>query len=119
MPLSDPSVVKKLVMNRSKLDPCFLPGRESIDVATTAGIGLFSELVECTFIDLDILIEECDFTPYEKLYLDMIMEGYSVRDVAELNAVTDATVSKMLARAIRKIVGKNNERWYAVHAIKK
>jgi DNA-binding NarL/FixJ family response regulator len=81
----------------------------------TDGINLGGEPIICTYIDLEALIESCDFSPRERSVLDDLMYGYNSQDIADRFAITRQTVDVMFKRAVKKIVEENNRRWQAVH----
>lgn len=78
----------------------------------TDGINLGGEPIICTYIDLEALIDSCDFSSREKMILDDLMYGYASQDIADRLAVTRQTVDVFFKRAVKKIVEENNRKWH-------
>ena len=112
VPLSEKYVVTTQIKNRWKQDESFYPlEEETSNPLISNGVFPFSESVLCTYIDLDILIDSCGLTQYEKLIIKLIMRGHSAPDIAEKYQCSPKTVNKYLNIAIDKIIQKNNENW--------
>lgn len=115
LPLSDIRVVRVLVEKRSKLDPLYYASMEHTTLDTTSGVYVTGDPVTNTFIDLDRLIELCKFTKSEKSVLDLLMYGYSRRDIAELREVDISTINTLCYRIYNKIIEQNNLLWEKVN----
>ena len=82
----------------------------------TAGVFPLREDILCTYVDLDRLISEAGLTDEQHRVVNMCMDGHSLKDIADLSALALQTVDTQFRRAVAKIVQRNNERWYEVHA---
>lgn len=81
----------------------------------TDGINLGGEPIICTYIDLERLISECDFSSRETQILADLMYGYTSADIAQKLAVTRQTVDVIFRRAVKKIVEKNDQTWDKIY----
>lgn len=81
----------------------------------TDGINLGGEPIICTYIDLEMLIASCSFSPRERQVLDDLMYGYTSADIADRLGVTRQTIDVMFKRAVKKIVEENNAKWHCVY----
>lgn len=70
-----------------------------------------SEPVLVTYIDLDRLIATCGLSTLQRQVVDLLMEGYGIRDIAERLATTEKACNVHLSRAVSKIARKNNANW--------
>ena len=75
------------------------------------GVFPFSEPVLCTYIDLDMLIEETSLTSAETKIVKWLMQGYAMKDIAEHYGTTSSHVLMLLQSASRKISETENKRW--------
>lgn len=102
--LSDNNVVKQLILHRNKVD---------ITYNVNDVFEINQELV-ALYASLDKVIEECEFKPKQKEFLELLFNGNSIRDICSLedndfNVVVSAY--KMLDRIVKKIVKTNNDDW--------
>lgn len=112
IPFSDPAVVTKLIMRRSKLDQNYYPlMRTANPVFETDGVPVFSELVVCTYLDLDRLIEQAGLSPGQRRVVDYLMRGYCGKDIADHLGVVQQNVPVQLQKAVKKIVAANRRNW--------
>lgn len=109
--LSEARVVSALITGRSKLDPSFYPEQTAASPTETSGIPRFNDAVICTYADLDRLISECGLSKSEMYTIRMLMRGYTVMDIAEMNGIKHPTVSVWFRRAVQKICKQNVSRW--------
>lgn len=100
VPLSEPRVVAKLIQTRWKVDESYYPLLEqSANPLISNGVFPFSEPVLCTYIDLDMLIEETELTSAEEQTVNYLMRGYSMSDIAECCGTTSGHVLRLLKSA--------------------
>lgn len=72
----------------------------------------------CTYMDLDRLIEACKLTTDTMYTLKQIMDGNSLRDVAELHHRELSDVEREFRNAVSLIVRQNNQIWAETYARK-
>lgn len=117
IPFSDPTVVTKLIMHRSKLDQNYYPlMREANSIYETDGVPVFSELIVCTYMDLDRLIEQAALSKGQRRIVDYLMLGYCGSDIADHLGVVQQNVPVQLQKAVRKIIAANERNWKACYA---
>lgn len=115
-PMSEPRVVKTLIIKRAQLDPLFYLMREESGVCETAGIYETGDPVVNTFIDLDSLIERTPLNEFERMIVDKLMYGYSYGDIATATGKDYHEVRKTFMKAVFKITQTNNLHWEEVYA---
>lgn len=94
------------------MDESFYPLLEqSSNPLASNGVFPFSEPVLCTYIDLDILIDEAGLTKAEDKIVRWLMEGYRMNDIAEHHGTTARHVGILFRRAVEKICEANVHRW--------
>lgn len=69
-----------------------------------------------TYIDLDSLTANAGLSEQQQKFVDMLMEGFTLMDIAEIHEVTKQAVDIQFRRAVQKIVQENNRRWHEVNA---
>lgn len=89
------------------------------NIVATEGVFPLDEDVICTYIDLDDLIENAGLSETERKIVRYLMEGYGISDIAEYLGHARQTSEEMFARAVDKIVAKNNARWEACRCDRK
>lgn len=114
VPLSDATVVKKLIKYRSKVDPYYYEKKYPSGLASSGDME-FREPIFVTYVDLDSLIEGCRLSKMQRKVLDMLMIGYSERDIADCLHVLPQTCRAHYDRAVAKIVAENNRRWEKIY----
>lgn len=95
--LSEPHVVARLILHRSKID--------------TDGMSGLDEPVRCVYIDLDRLMERCSLDGREEVTVTLLMLGYACADIAEMLSIDQELVRQAFHQAVRKIVRQNNLAW--------
>ncbi len=75
--------------------------------------------VLCVYIDLDRLIDPAGLSPMEGQIVALLMEGYSLSDIADHFGHARQTAGVMFDRAVEKIVAANNTAWEAVYSDRK
>ena len=84
---------------------------QSTNPLISNGVFPFSEPVLCTYIDLDMVIEETKLTVAERKIVKWLMQGCSMKDIAEHYGITSSHVLLLLRSASRKISEAENKRW--------
>lgn len=69
------------------------------------------EDVLCTYMDLDKLIEDCEFNERQIKLIRAVMDGYSTRDIDEMWGWSDGRAEKTLQAMTRRIMRENDRRW--------
>lgn len=77
-----------------------------------------NEDVLCTYVSLDSLIERAELSGAERATIKLMMQGYSLADIAEHYGRTRQNFDILFRRAVKKIVQRNNDDWMEVHARK-
>lgn len=70
-----------------------------------------AEPVLCTYFDLDRLIENCGLSQGQREIVSLLMDGYTLSDIAEESGRGLTTVDVQFRRAVEKIVQENNRLW--------
>ena len=65
----------------------------------------------CVYADLDSLLERCELSEWERKTIDLLMQGYTLIDIAEHFGKTRQNFEILLKRAVKKAVRRNNEDW--------
>lgn len=78
---------------------------------TTDGVFPLNEDVICIYADLDSLIERAGLSEQEKLTIDLLMQGYTLPDIAEHYGKSRQNYEILMKRACKKIVKRNNTDW--------
>lgn len=92
LPMSEPSVVLRLMQNRMKLDPSYGAKMYPSNGISAEGGIIFIENIVNTFLDLDLLIEAAGLTKAQKAVTKLTMLGWTVADIAEKYGVAEQTV---------------------------
>lgn len=112
IPFSDPGVVTKLIMQRSKIDQNYYPLLcQSDPYYETDGVPVFSELIICTYLDLDRLIDQAELSPGQRRIVDYLMRGYCGKDIADHLGIVQQNIPVQLQKAVRKIIAANERNW--------
>ena len=77
----------------------------------TDGVFALNEDVICIYADLDSLIQRAGLSKQEQLTVDLLMNGYTLTDIAEHYQKSRQNFEILLNRAVRKIVKRNNADW--------
>ena len=94
------------------MDESFYPLLEqSANPLISNGVFPFSEPVLCTYIDLDMLIDEAGLTRAEDKIVRWLMEGYMMSDIAEYYGTTARHVGILFKSAVEKICAADVHRW--------
>ena len=107
--LGETRTLDQLIRNRYRLDGTFYATR---DEYTFAIIDL-PELLDpvfLTYVDLDRLIDESDLTERQANILHMLMQGYTLTDIAGMNHDIKSIHAHYIA-ALRKLSRQNQLTW--------
>lgn len=64
-----------------------------------------------TYLDLDRLIETCGLTKGQKQVVDLLMDGYTESDIADMAGCARDRVAQVFQMAIEKITARENFLW--------
>ena len=67
------------------------------------------------YIDLDRLMEAVKLPRSESLVVQMLMDGYSVNDIAEVIGATRSAPIVYFNRAVKKLIAEYNRQWAMWH----
>ena len=87
--------------------------------ASNPGATPMSEPITVTYMDLDALIDACEFTESEEKVIDLLMRGWTKSDIAELFSCPSAIVGSWLDAAVEKILEQNEYRWHRCQAARR
>lgn len=94
------------------MDESFYPLLEqSANPLISNGVFPFSEPVLCTYIDLDMLIDEARLTKAENKIVHWLMEGYAMNDIADHYGTSARHVGILFRSAVEKICEADVHRW--------
>ena len=111
LPQSEERVEAQQIKQRSRQDVTYQAKTGTGGLLESAGGFGLSESVLCTYIDLDRQIEACAFSPEQQHILLSLMDGYSLRDIAELQELDLRDVERSFRNAVYAIVQQNNHNW--------
>lgn len=77
----------------------------------TDGVFALNEDVICLYADLDSLIDRAGLSAQELLTVDLLMKGYTLRDIGEHYGKSRQNFEILMNRAVKKIVKRNNADW--------
>jgi hypothetical protein len=116
VPLSDPTVVAKLIQNRARLDESYYALlEETSNPVISNGVFPFSEPVLVTYMDLDTLIEATPLTKAENKIVHWLMRGYGFTDIADTYGISKQSVFILLKRAAEKISKTERAIWESAY----
>jgi len=112
MSLTDPSIIKTLIQNRSKLDGFYIAKKYATDNPYISnGVPMFTEPVCVMYLDLDKLIDECAFDMRQKFIIGKLMLGYNEADIAWMLKSQTNTIKKRFETICARIKEQNDEDW--------
>lgn len=118
LPQSEERVVAKQIKERSKQDSAY-QARMIDGSGLESGGGLsVGEAILCAYIDLDRLIGACAFTFEQMNQLKRQMDGFSLRDIAELDDCDFAGIERKFRNMVSRIVRQNDRQWMKAYAEK-
>lgn len=80
-------------------------------ILSTDGVFALNEDVLCIYADLDSLIERAGLSEQERLTVDLLMQGYTLPDIADHYGKSRQNFELFLKKACKKIVKRNNADW--------
>jgi len=110
---SDPNTVKGLIKKRVKYDPLFERDNDDINMSS-CDLDTFNFDILHTYIDLDNLINNCDFNDKQKIILDMYMHQYTEQEIAEELEDDIRNINGIINSICKKIVDENLRNWRKV-----
>ena len=75
------------------------------------GAAPMSEPITVTYLDLDHLIATASLTDSQHRTIELLMRGWSEKDIAEQAGCSREGVVMLFRRAVKKIVRQNNADW--------
>lgn len=99
--LSDPSMIETLIKFRKDIYP-----PDSLEQGYA-----FKESMTCLYIDIENLIKKTSLTKQERNTLALLLDGWSLQDIADEREVTHQSVSAHLHRACKKMAKLHNQMW--------
>ena len=81
---SDIDTIKGLIKNRFEFDENFVMQLyETNNPLESNGVPLFHEIITCTYLDLERLIDNANLTEKQNAIIDMLMQGYNEYEIAD------------------------------------
>lgn len=81
----------------------------------TDGAVPMSEPITVTYLDLESLIDGCGLTEAQHAVVEMLMQGWSLQDIADVSHCEEKEVAGALTASVRMIVEENKRRWTRVY----
>ena len=109
--LSDIDVLQLLIEYRYKYDKYV--GHESNNMFTEAGevVDVNVEVI-ATYASLDQLIKQCEFSKEQMKILEMIEQGYVMKEIAiELGLRDESNIRQRLNKIVRDVAKMNERNW--------
>lgn len=83
------------------------------------GTAPMSEPITVTYLDLEHLIDSCDMTDDQRKVVELMMQGYTRTDIADMCKCKPTVISDMLNEAVTHIVERNEYEWHRCQAARK
>lgn len=80
------------------------------------GFGIMEDIL-CTYMDLDRLIDACEFDETQMNVIKAVMDGYSTRDIDDMRGWTSGRANNMLQAMTRRIMRENDRRWKQCYGV--
>lgn len=81
----------------------------------TPVIAPLSEPITVTYLDLDRLLDKAELTSAQRNIVELLMQGWSRRDIAEVLKIEADAVVDALNIAVDEIVEWNEYEWHHFH----
>jgi uncharacterized protein YPO0396 len=107
--LGDIGVIELLISFRSKYDDNLFLGCENV-MNVTGGAAINEEVI-ITYMDLDRLIERCNFDDIQLKLIDMISFDYTYEEIAKATELTIGAIRNRLNTIYKKIKEENDRDW--------
>lgn len=108
--LSDLSVVKYLILYRSKVDVTY-GADANINIFQAGDVFVFNQELIALYTSLDTLIKDIKIKDKDREFLRLIFEGHEISDIIEIYDFPRKTAYRTLNRIVDKIVEANHESW--------
>ena len=110
--LSEFDTIKTLILNRHEYDKMYDSTLyRSNNPFVMNSIPTFTEPVEVIYLDLERLIDECNFSEQDKRIIDLFFKGYNCNDLTCLFKSNVEYIETALDRICKKIVYTNDYLW--------
>jgi hypothetical protein len=110
--LSETDTVKELIRHRMNYDTVFMSKEfYTYDAFTSNGVPEFREPIEVIYLDLDCLIEQCNFNQTQRYIIYRLMLKDTYQEIADDIEWTRDNVKNEFDRIARRIVNQNNYNW--------
>lgn len=110
--LSDEKTIKNLIQLRTKIDEMYeMKLYQSPNPCVSDDVRVFKEPIEVIYIDLDNLIKKTKLSDNQKMVIDLLMKGYTVKDISEIKNKSLNAVTSLFEIAIRKLKEQNDYDW--------
>ena len=108
--LSDENVVKYLILFRSKVD-IFSGISTNLDINQAGDMFEMNQELIALYASLDDIIKSIDWKPDERLFLELIFEGYSISEIIDDGFFKKSKSYRMRDNIVRKICEKDYDIW--------
>lgn len=75
---------------------------------------IFNENILTVFIDLDRLIETCPLSRKQRAVVNLLMQGWTIQDIADETGRDHQSVSRLFETAIDNLIKHHKTRWLGV-----
>lgn len=107
---SDVDCIKRLIQNRSRLDISSQLTLSQHASSAAEALAINEELI-CAYLDLQTLISRCEFSGKQRLVLERLQQGYTLREVGESLQDDGCSIGGILGTICRKIKSENDHLW--------
>lgn len=108
--LSDKSVIKYLLLQRSKVDVLY-GASTNINIYQAGDVFEFNQELIALYTSLDVLLSRIELKERDAEFLMLIFEGHEMQDVIEHFNFPRMTAYRTLNRIIDKVVEENYISW--------
>lgn len=110
--LSETDTIKELIRHRLDYDNFFISKDfYTYDAFTSNGVPEFREPVEVVYLDLEILIKQCNLNETQNYILYRLMYKDTYQEIAEDIGWDRENVKNEFDRICRRIANQNNYNW--------
>lgn len=110
--LSDIDTIKGLIKNRFEFDENYVMQLyETNNPLESNGVPLFHEIITCTYLDLERLIDNANLTEKQNAIIDMFMQGYNEYEIADSFKDDISNIRSVFDTACQKIKEQNDFEW--------
>lgn len=109
---SDIDTIKGLIKNRFEFDENYVMQLyETNNPLESNGVPLFHEIITCTYLDLERLIDNANLTEKQNAIIDMFMQGYNEYEIADSFKDDISNIRSVFDTACQKIKEQNDFEW--------